>query len=288
MSDKLEFNRNAFSRVADVHVLRLEGRDAIAFAQAQFSSDVVSLPDGAWQWSAWLTPKGRVIALFGLLRVSAERLDLLLHDAQADGFAAQLQRFVFRSKVTITRPSGSTVGAFQTPDQAAGNRFAMDGNGIEIDFGSDGSPRTLRLSDALDAPAHESEFANAWRRADLLHGLPRLPEHQQSQWTPQQLSLDRLRAYSVKKGCYPGQEIVARTHFLGKAKRGLQCLQTDTVPVNDTDDEVMVDGVAIGKRVSSAGNVHLAVMPLDDTTPTSLSIQGIRTVTVPLSDGLAR
>ena len=57
----------------------------------------------------------------------------------------------------------------------------------------------------------------------MRHGLPRLPASQREQWTPQQLALDRLAAYSVKKGCYPGQEIVARTHFLGKAKRSLQC-----------------------------------------------------------------
>ena len=61
----------------------------------------------------------------------------------------------------------------------------------------------------------------AWLADDLAHGLPRLDESQREAWTPQMLSLERLHAFSLKKGCYPGQEIVARTHYLGQAKRAL-------------------------------------------------------------------
>ena len=77
----------------------------------------------------------------------------------------------------------------------------------------------LRIGAAPSTP--DAPACDRWAAIDLAHGLPRLADAQSGQWTPQQLSLDRLRAYSVKKGCYPGQEIVARTHFLGQAKRGL-------------------------------------------------------------------
>ena len=83
-------------------VLALSGRDAVGFAQAQFMNDVTVLADGQWQWNGWLTPKGRVIALFALLRVDAETLWLvLLPEVDAAALAARLQRFVFRSKVTL-------------------------------------------------------------------------------------------------------------------------------------------------------------------------------------------
>jgi len=74
---------------------------AAAFAQAQFMNDVKSLADGHWQWNGWLTPKGRVIALFALLRLSEQKVWLLLPDADAAAMAQSLKRFVFRSKVAI-------------------------------------------------------------------------------------------------------------------------------------------------------------------------------------------
>ena len=78
-------------------ILALEGPDAARFAHAQFMSDVAGLADGHWQWSGWLTPKGRVLALFALLRLDAQRLWLLLPDAGVpdagpEGLVAQLRR----------------------------------------------------------------------------------------------------------------------------------------------------------------------------------------------------
>ena len=67
--------------------------------------------------------------------------------------------------------------------------------------------------------------AQAWIEQDLRHGLPRLPVSQREAWTPQMLSLQRLRAYSLSKGCYPGQEPVARLHYRGHPNRGLRVLE---------------------------------------------------------------
>ena len=79
-------------------VLALAGRDAVAFAQAQFMNDVAALGDGQWQWNGWLTPKGRVIALFALLRIDAETLWLILPDADA-----QATRAVIAAHVELDR-----------------------------------------------------------------------------------------------------------------------------------------------------------------------------------------
>jgi len=228
---------NTAFALPDHRVLALEGPDAARFAHAQFMSDVAGLGDGHWQWSGWLTPKGRVVALFALLRFDAQRLWLLLPDADPEALAAQLRRFVFRSKLAISpRPDLVASGVFAplaadaaaaTPGRSA---IAMRGtDAVELDFGGDGGARTLRIAPAAAGNGTGDDVAGitgtaAWRAFDLAHGLPRLDAAQADRWTPQQLSLDRLRAYSVKKGCYPGQEIVARTHFLGQAKRGLRLL----------------------------------------------------------------
>jgi folate-binding protein YgfZ len=269
-------------------VLALDGVDAVAFAQAQFANDVAALATGHWQWSAWLTPKGRVITVFALLRTSDHALRLVLPDFDPGELGEALRRFVFRRKVVIApQPELQAAGAFATPGHASGSRIAGGQEAaVELDYGAPGLPRTLRLSPA-PAPA-DPAGDEAWAVADLRLGLPRLPAAQREQWTPQQLALDRLQAFSVKKGCYPGQEIVARTHFLGKAKRETLLLQLPGTV--DPGAEVVQSGRAIGQVVSMAGHAPahvLAVLPLErDDTP--LLIGGVEAVGEPFVEGLAR
>ncbi len=271
-------------RLPGHRILAIAGRDAVKFAHAQFMSDAAALAPGRWQWSGWLTPKGRVIALFALLRVDDQTLWLLLPDFDARELAAQLQRYVFRSKLKLeVRDDLHANGAFAAPTQAAGAVFARSGDGIELDLGADGGPRTLRIDTAVAA---ENPRAQAeWFAHDLAHGLPRLPGSQREHWTPQQLSLERLRAFSVKKGCYPGQEIVARTHFLGQAKRGLALFES-RAPLS-AGDEVLDGDRAIGSIVSAAESLALAVLPLERGDSASTRDGAILRET-PLRDGLAR
>jgi len=210
-------------------ILSLTGTDALAFAQAQLMNDLTRLADGQWQWNGWLNPKGRVIALCIALRRDAESLWLLLPDMPAEELADGLRRYVFRSKVVLA----------PLPDWQAAGRITVTCEVTEcaIREGSDGAltlplgplddsriswRQLLLLPPGADAVMTDMESWSRWLLADLRAGLPRLDEQQREQFTPQMLALDRLRAYSVKKGCYPGQEVVSRTHYLGKAKRRLQ------------------------------------------------------------------
>ena len=274
-------------------VLALTGPDAVAFAQAQFMNDVAALGDGQWHWNGWLTPKGRVIALFALLRLDAESLWLLLPDVAAAGLATQLQRFVFRSKVKLdARADLRASGQFAQPTAASGSTSALIEGGMELDLGGDGGPRCLRIT-SVDTASDEA-LAAAWRTFDLQHGLPRLDADQAEAWTPQQLSLDRLRAFSVKKGCYPGQEIVARTHFLGQVKRGLMRLQGagvrelgDVMASAPVDPDALALLRAAGKLICAEGDEGLPVMPIDaGDGPFSTANQAC--TRLPLLNGLAR
>ncbi|MFN7183835.1 MAG: YgfZ/GcvT domain-containing protein [Thermomonas haemolytica] len=284
MHDKPQATPTQEFRLPSARVLAIAGRDAVAFAQAQFMSDVAALGDGQWQWSGWLTAKGRLIALFALLRLDAQTLWLLLPDADPAALADALRRYVFRSKVVLSIPDIAAAGCFAPPAPAAGNRFArLDDARIALDMSGDAAVRTLILGSR--AAAEDADALARWDMADLVHGLPRLPSTQAGQWTPQQLSLERLRAFSVSKGCYPGQEIVARTHFLGQAKRGLALLEGDAPLV--AGSEVHQNGQAIGSCVASAGLLALAVLPyahadgLQDAAGRPLRQR-------PLADGLAR
>lgn len=289
MHDNPPDPQSRFFDLPDYRVAALEGRDAAGFAHAQFMNDVAGLADGHWQWNGWLTPKGRVIALFALVKFDAQTLWLVLPDVAPGELAAALQRFVFRSKVTLTvRANLHAAGCFLASTPAFGPRVAGDcAAGIELDFGTADAPRTLRLSST--AAAIEIDRSSEWAGSDLAHGLPRLPQSQAGQWTPQQLSLDRLRAYSIKKGCYPGQEIVARTHFLGQAKRGLGLFESDVaVPVGSA----VLDGErSLGTTISAAswpgGHHSLAVLALERDVA-SLQVDGIALRERPLLEGLGR
>lgn len=257
--------------------MAVNGQDAVAFAQAQTMNDVAALRDGEWHWNGWLTPKGRVIALFVLIRVDANTLWMVLPDADADVIAAELRRFVFRSKVGITvRADLHVAGRLRASDLASGNHWAGEPTDtIELDFSGDlghgHTGRSLRIAASLEAP-EDAAGVEAWRRFDLEHGWPRLGAGQSGQWTPQQLSLDRLRAYSVKKGCYPGQEIVARTHFLGQAKRGLALIRT-TMPLS-AGAELGSGDTVVGTVISACSDTALALLPLD-LHPQPIDIQAI-------------
>jgi folate-binding protein YgfZ len=284
MSDKPPPASTGSFALPDHGVISLTGRDAVGFAQAQTMNDVAGLTDGQWQWNGWLTPKGRVIALFAVLRLDAQSLWLIVPDADVRALAAGLQRFVFRSKVVIAARDDLYVsGRFGAPVAASGARLAGDvEHGIEMDFGGASGPRSVRI-EGTPAPTDAASLAR-WRAFDLQHGLPRLEASQSERWTPQQLSLERLRAFSVKKGCYPGQEIVARTHFLGQAKRGLALLRAEQ-PLAP-GDAVAHEGVELGNVISAADAIALAVLPLEH--PQPLRAHGLSLQHEALREGLAR
>ncbi|MFT3756280.1 MAG: folate-binding protein [Pseudoxanthomonas sp.] len=287
MADNLFHTSASGFALPDHAVVALEGADAAAFAHAQFANDVTSLAVGKWQWNAWLTAKGRVIALFTLLRPAPDQVLLVLPDYPAEALVEQLRRFVFRRKLKIeVRTDLAVNGAFAVPGTAQGANLAETEGVIELDLGADAGPRRLRIGGP--ALPENPEAAARWLAFDLAHGLPRLPVSQSEHWTPQQLSLQRLPAFSVKKGCYPGQEIIARTHFLGQAKRGLALLQSDAPLTANAD--VTADGKSLGTIVSAttiAPWQALAVLPLEHE-DAALESGGVAVRVMSLSEGLRR
>ncbi len=252
-----------------VSILAVQGRDAGTFLQSQTMNDAASLAPGQWQWNGWLTPKGRVIALFQLLRVSAERWLLVLPDFPAAELQPLLQRFVFRSQLQLLSASGLTAAAGPVADGAVLRQWSgSEEDGMALLLADPSPPRSLwLLPDGHPALAPPNPAVDRdWFAADLAAGVPRLPVEGREAWTPQMLSLERLHAFSLKKGCYPGQEIVARTHYLGQAKRGLTRLDGTGLRPGAT---VEAQGVAAGTAVCATadGREALAVLALEALEP---------------------
>lgn len=185
----------------------IEGPDAATFAHSQFTSQVTALPLGQWQFSSWLDAQGRVRNLFHLARLDTERFLVLLRGGDANEFIEALRRFVFRSRVKLIAREG-----LKLTTDAALPAHVVDATDDNIRFGC--GTHTLLLS--VDA-----NHDDAWQLAQLRAGWPWLPDTTANELLPPSLSLHRLGALALDKGCYPGQEIVARLHYRGGNKRHL-------------------------------------------------------------------
>lgn len=205
-------------------VLELSGADALRFAHAQFANDVLGLDTGRWQWNAWLSPQGRVRSLFALLRDAEARLLLWLRGGSAEALRSELLRYVFRAQVALrVRTDLFAAGGTESECRGAfgncpdGDMLAARGDmlALRLPFG------TRWLMFTPQAPAPDAAAAAHWHLQDIRAGLPQLAASLQDTLLPQWLGLERLGAFSVGKGCYPGQEVMARLHFKGGNKRWL-------------------------------------------------------------------
>lgn len=217
-------------------VLEIIGADAVAFAHAQFASDVRALATGHWQWSAWLSAQGRVRALFRVLRISDERLLLILHGGTAEALRIALAPFVFRAKLQMrVVDSWRAVGFERLADVLECLGAVPGASDVVTNAGRIGvalpgpAPRWQVLAEPqLHASSDDTSAAlNRWNLADVDAGIVEVNADRADRFLPSWLGLEQLGAISVRKGCYPGQEIVARLHFKGGNKRWLQGLAFD-------------------------------------------------------------
>lgn len=285
-----------FVPIGDLAFLWIEGQDAEDFAQAQFMNDVHALPPGDWQWSGQLNAQGRVLALFALARPAPGRLLLALLDTDPQAFAENLKRYVFRRKLSIGIETGLHAHARFDNDAPAPQhgssgtdrqRLRIAANGaIGFDCSGEGGDRELWALPADSPPPTDPMASRRWREADLRHGLPRWPRGSAPRWTPHMLSLERLRAFSVKKGCYPGQEIVARTHYLGQSKRRAWWLQGQGLAAEQPVQDGSGQELGILLEASADGSGALAILAL--AAPAPLRAGTGPAQALPLLDGLAR
>lgn len=213
-------------------VLELTGPDAQAFLQAQVPSDVRLLTSDRAQISGWCTAKGRLLTTFVIWPVShgdQGGYRLLLASDVADSIAKRLKMYVLRLKVQISRLEDTVYGLLNPP--AALGNLTLPTETWQITHGNDLTAIRLNSSQvvltgsstALAALGNTMSTGSpeVWLRADIAQGFPLVTAATSEHYVPQMVNLDKLGGVSFKKGCYPGQEIVARTHYLGKIKRHL-------------------------------------------------------------------
>ncbi|HEX8740183.1 MAG TPA: folate-binding protein [Casimicrobiaceae bacterium] len=239
--------------------LDVAGDDAAAFLHGQLSSDVRALVPGEAQYSSYNTAKGRVLANLVVARIAGGettgRYCVVLMRDLAASIRERLARYVLRSKITIADRSGewATFGLAGDGATAAlaaagivvapsvlvrsGDAFALGlPDGRALVFGPPAAVAAVR--EAIAARTRPGDRA-AWLAADVDAGVAWVVPATSELFVAQMLNWDVLGGISFRKGCYPGQEIVARMHYLGRLKERLLAFETDAM------------GIAAGAKLSS-------------------------------------
>ncbi len=223
--------------------IRSVGPDSAAFLHNLVSNDVKKLEADAAAWNSFNSPKGRMIASF-LVWSEAEGHALMMSADILPAFLKKFSMYVLRSKVKLSDASealvllgvgGTDAGAVLARAGVAVPDAAMKQAGGDETGGTSG-PRCIRLDernfivavaadaapalfDALQAAGAVKAGTGAWQLAMIRAGIPLITQPTQEEFVAQMLNYDLIGGVDFKKGCYPGQEIVARTQYLGKLKK---------------------------------------------------------------------
>jgi hypothetical protein len=218
------------SAVPPLAQLRITGADARKFLQGQLSNDIELLAADRLLCAGLHTPQGRVLAVLQLCAAGSDEVLALLPEDVAALAAGALTRFILRAKVKIS------------VEPAASALCALPG-----------------------APASTV----AMKIADIGRGLPQVYAASSGQFIAQMLNLDVLHAIAFDKGCYTGQEVIARAHYRGRVKRRMQRFATDTalalapgaaLRLSDGRNAQLVDSV----RLDNGSCEFLAVTTVPD------------------------
>lgn len=229
---------NALALLDNLGIIQVQGEDAQTFLQGQFSADIRDVSAARAQFSTYSTAKGRMLASF-LIWQHADSYYLLLSADIAAAIAKRLTMFVMRSKVKVTLLDTSlspVVGLRGPLLQSVVEQHFNAKEQPPLNVMQQGADVAIALPDggylvcpAVDSPlpallqavAAVAVSAAAWAVRDIDAGIAWVTQATQEQFVPQMANMEIIGAVSFKKGCYPGQEIVARTQYLGKLKRRL-------------------------------------------------------------------
>jgi len=246
--------------------LAVTGADRVDFLQGQLTQDLGRLEADRILTSAWCNPKGRVIALLTLVH-GRDRVLLFLPDWQADEFSERLLRYRLRADVDVTPEPATRLVAVDT---GPGGMQLPEGEPVLATRLLPGTePRVMEIctaADHLEGLGDTLLPVEAWRRAAIRAGRPALHPDTAESFTPHMLNLDLLDAISFRKGCYTGQEVVARTENLGRPSRRMLRFTAVAEPpapgARLLDEAGSTVGTVVRAAAADGGSEFLAVVSI--------------------------
>lgn len=238
-------------------IVTVAGPDRVPFLQGQLTQDLVRLQPGVGLPAAWCNPKGRVLVTGTLLGFD-DLVGYAVPFDMADAVLRRLGMYRLRAKVEIALAgsdwAAAALAGMPAPQRGViAVRHAGDRPWAELFGPADGI--------ALCGLGLQWLDGEAWRRMRVAAGLPDIGAEASERYTPHMLNLDRIGALSFTKGCYTGQEVVARTEHLGSVKRRLA--RFDVSGYTPLIGDRLRDGSGdVGEVVVAAGSAILAMLPV--------------------------
>ena len=275
--------------VTDLGLIAVAGDDAAAFLHNQLTNDVEHLGNGEARLAGYCTPKGRLQATFLMWRDS-EAIYLQLPRAIQPPLQKRLTMFVLLAKAKLRDATGEDAFAAVLGLGGAKAEAALRAQAGELPAApyakvTSDKGTVIRVADAFGAPRYlwitspaqaEAAFATlrgelalggnqAWQLAAIHAGVPQVTQPTQEQFVPQMVNLELLGGVNFKKGCYPGQEIVARSQYLGKLKRRTTLATVENAAaragdeVYSTLDPEQPCGMVVNAAPNGAGGADMLV-----------------------------
>lgn len=203
-------------------VLSARGPDAARFLQGQLSNDTTRITASSGLLAGYHNPQGRVIAVMRLIQPSPEVILAILPSELVAPVISRLNRFVLRAKVKLADESSAwRVEASYEPASATG-----DAQIVQI---AEQPARWLRVTPRQESASQEAPDTSAiqaWQALDIAAGIPQIYSTTSEMFVAQMINLDLVGGIAFDKGCYTGQEVIARTHYRGRVKRRMQRFRT--------------------------------------------------------------
>jgi len=224
-----------------LRILTISGEDAGELLQGQMTQDVRKLEDGKIHITSFCNVQGRVIAS-AFIQERNDQYDLILSSEIIDDLENHLQRYILRSKVIIEQSDEKTFGAYKSDI----NEDSKECRSLKND-----PKRVLTLSSQVPESIDNFITSEEWIRCDIENSIAIINKESTEKFIPQMLNLDILDAVSFSKGCYTGQEVVARVQHRGKIKQRMFKFKTENEDLISHGSEIHHESKKVGTVVIS-------------------------------------
>lgn len=298
-----EIPSTLYTELPGMACYEVSGEDAQSFLQSQFTNDVNEVNATHGQLNSYCTPKGRMMAIFYICQWQ-DNYYLVIPNDIASAVMQRIQMYVMRAKVTITERSDQfrihalfgqqaeqTLSQlnFQAPKNDYETNSLEGGCCIRIPgivpryilFGEESISNLIDKKVADDESNISISTPEYWQWLDIMSGIPMIYTETQEAFVPQMTNLELISGVSFSKGCYPGQEVVARLHYLGNANRRMYRIESSEIIEIKTGDDIYASdsekNQAIGKVVTAIttgtqGVTALAVLRVEAAENNKLAI----------------